>query len=167
MVDVTTFPGSSMTARNVLLVLTCAVGFILARSLIVFIDRLKRADLLAGLPFLFLSAQLCPCTTQACRSVRRITLLCLSCFFQLNSVRVPLKRAGLSAGLPCCVFHHDLVRRSPAACRSVRRDPFLVQLDLVRRSPEACLSVRRASFSSCTLFQCRSTRLTFGSKFLA
>ena len=28
----------------------------------------------------------------------------LSCFFQLNYVRVPLKRAGLSAGLPCCVF---------------------------------------------------------------
>ena len=60
MVDVTTFPGSSMTASNALLVLTCAVVFVLALSSILSVDRLKRADLLAGLPFLFISARFCP-----------------------------------------------------------------------------------------------------------
>ena len=52
MVDVTTVPGSSVTALNALPVLTCAVGFLLALSLIMSVDRLKRADLLAGLLFL-------------------------------------------------------------------------------------------------------------------
>ena len=60
MVDVTTFPGPSTTAMNALLVLTCAVGFRLALSSILSVDRLKRADVLAGLHFLFLSAR--PCT---------------------------------------------------------------------------------------------------------
>ena len=73
MVDVTTFPGSSMTALNALLVLTCAVGFILALNSILSVDRLKCADLLAGLPFLFLSARFCAWTAQVCRSIRRVS----------------------------------------------------------------------------------------------
>ena len=74
MVDVTTLPGASMTALNALLMLACAVAFLLALSSILSVERLKRADLLAGLP-VFLS-QLDPVrgTPEACRSARRESL---------------------------------------------------------------------------------------------
>ena len=69
MVDVTTLPGSSMTALNALLVLACAVVFILALNSILSVGRLRCADLLAGLSFFFFQLDLVRGLPQVCRSV--------------------------------------------------------------------------------------------------
>ena len=57
MVDVTTLPGSPMTAPNALLVLACAVVLILALSWILSVGRLRCADPLVGLSFFFFLAR--------------------------------------------------------------------------------------------------------------
>ena len=51
MVDMTTFPASSMTTLDALLMMTRAVGFLRALKSTLSVDHLKRADLLAGLSF--------------------------------------------------------------------------------------------------------------------
>ena len=117
LVDVKMFPGSSMNALNALPVLTCAVGFLLALSSILSVDRRKRVKMLAGIHF---------------------------CLFQLNPILGPLKHFGISVGLA-----------------------FRVQLDIEHRSLEGAGLSAELPFSSLTLFQCFSTRMTFGSKLLA
>ena len=71
MIDVTTLPGSSMTALNALLVLACAVVIILAPSSILSVGRLRRADPFAGLSFSFCQLDLVRRSPEACRSVHR------------------------------------------------------------------------------------------------
>ena len=73
MVDVTTLPGSSMTTLNALLVLACAVVFILALSSILSVGRLRRADPLVGLSFFLLQLDLVRRSSEACRSVHRVS----------------------------------------------------------------------------------------------
>ena len=83
MVDVT-LPGSSMTTLNVLLVLACAVVFILALSSILSVGRLRRADPLAGLSFSFYQLDLVLKSSEACRSVHRASYSCSArCFTQI------------------------------------------------------------------------------------
>ena len=74
MVDVTTLTGSSMPALNALLVLACAVVFILAPSSILSVGRLRRADLLAVLSLFFAQLHLVRRSPEACRSVHRSSL---------------------------------------------------------------------------------------------
>ena len=56
MVGVTTLPGSSITALKALLVLACAVVFNLALSSILSVGRLRRAYPLTGLYFSYLNS---------------------------------------------------------------------------------------------------------------
>ena len=68
---VTTLTGSSMTALNALLVLTCAVVFILALSSILSLERLRRADPLARLSFFSFQLDLVRRSPEAYWSVHR------------------------------------------------------------------------------------------------
>ena len=73
MVDVTTLPGSSMTAVNALLVLACAFVCIFALSSILSVGRPRPSDPLAGLSFspFFFQLDLVRRSPEACRYVHR------------------------------------------------------------------------------------------------